>query len=224
MSALLLVNEIFETIQGEGAHSGTPAVFIRLQGCPVGCPWCDTKHTWQHGTSDERSSAKILEKTVSAPTWAAFKTEQLLDVVTTLRPRHVVITGGEPCLYDLETLTVALIEGAGRRVQIETSGTQPVRVDRRTWVTVSPKISMPGGFSVRPDALARANEIKMPVGRTDDIENLLALLAAGHHQPGVPVFLQPLSTLRKATELCIAAASAHDFRISVQLHALLGWR
>ena len=224
MRALLPVNEIFETIQGEGAHSGTPAVFIRLQGCPVGCPWCDTKHTWERGASGERNCANILEKTISAPTWAPFDTENLLDVVTTLRPRHVVITGGEPCLHDLEPLTAALIELAGRRVQIETSGTQPIRADRRTWVTVSPKIAMPGGFKVRPDALARADEIKMPVGRPEDIENLLVLLAAERHQPSVPVFLQPLSTSRKATELCVAAASANDFRISVQLHALLGWR
>ena len=38
---------MFETIQGEGAHTGVPSIFVRLQGCPVGCPWCDTKHTWE---------------------------------------------------------------------------------------------------------------------------------------------------------------------------------
>ena len=42
----LNINEMFETIQGEGAHTGIPSIFVRLQGCPVGCPWCDTKHTW----------------------------------------------------------------------------------------------------------------------------------------------------------------------------------
>ncbi len=46
MSNTVFVNEIFETIQGEATYTGTPAVFVRLQGCPVGCPWCDTKHTW----------------------------------------------------------------------------------------------------------------------------------------------------------------------------------
>ena len=43
----LNINEMFETIQGEGAHTGIPSIFVRLQGCPVGCPWCDTKHTWE---------------------------------------------------------------------------------------------------------------------------------------------------------------------------------
>ena len=45
-SITLSINEMFETIQGEGAHTGIPSIFVRLQGCPVGCPWCDTKHTW----------------------------------------------------------------------------------------------------------------------------------------------------------------------------------
>ena len=40
------INEIFQTIQGEGVFTGLPAIFVRLQGCPVGCPWCDTRHTW----------------------------------------------------------------------------------------------------------------------------------------------------------------------------------
>ena len=43
---MLKINEIFDTIQGEAYFTGTPATFIRLQGCPVGCAWCDTKHTW----------------------------------------------------------------------------------------------------------------------------------------------------------------------------------
>ncbi|PTA21507.1 hypothetical protein C9E21_29480 [Escherichia coli] len=41
------INEMFQTLQGEGYFTGVPAIFIRLQGCPVGCAWCDTKHTWE---------------------------------------------------------------------------------------------------------------------------------------------------------------------------------
>ncbi len=41
------INEMFQTLQGEGYFTGVPAIFIRLQGCPVGCSWCDTKHTWE---------------------------------------------------------------------------------------------------------------------------------------------------------------------------------
>ena len=46
---MLKINEIFDTIQGEAYFTGTPATFIRLQGCPVGCNWCDTKHTGSEG-------------------------------------------------------------------------------------------------------------------------------------------------------------------------------
>jgi 7-carboxy-7-deazaguanine synthase len=220
----LLVNEMFQTIQGEGTHAGTPSVFIRLQGCPVGCPWCDTRFTWHTAAVREVSVDTMIAKDRSGDaSWATADTDAIMTLVDRFQARHVVITGGEPCLYDLRPLTQRLLE-AGRRVQIETSGTHAVAADARTWVTVSPKIAMPGGFPVRPDALARADEIKMPVGRQADIDTLLDLLGQAHHRPNVPVFLQPLSTSRKATELCAAAALAHDFRLSVQLHALLGWR
>ncbi|MFZ6043504.1 7-carboxy-7-deazaguanine synthase QueE, partial [Vibrio natriegens] len=77
--------------------------------------------------------------------------------------KHVVITGGEPCLYDLVPLTEAL-EQAGFRCQIETSGTSEVKATANTWVTVSPKINMKAKLPVLPSALERADEIKHPVG------------------------------------------------------------
>ena len=55
---MLKINEIFDTIQGEAFYTGTPATFIRLQGCPVGCHWCDTKHTWSEGTEKLRIELK----------------------------------------------------------------------------------------------------------------------------------------------------------------------
>lgn len=49
------INEMFQTLQGEGVYTGVPAIFIRLQGCPVGCSWCDTKHTWDKLANRETS-------------------------------------------------------------------------------------------------------------------------------------------------------------------------
>ena len=83
---------------------------------------------------------------------------------------------------------------------------------------------MPGGFTVRPDAVARADEIKWPVGSPRDVEALLRFLDQHRPNPKLPIWLQPLSKSLKATALCIAAATEHGWRVSVQTHAFLGLR
>ena len=220
----LPVNEVFTTIQGEGLMVGTPASFVRLQGCPVGCPWCDTRFTWHLNIARRIPAADVLNKQESGTeTWAAMTVPEIVEAVSISKAGLIVITGGEPCAHDLTGLTAALHE-AGKRTQIETSGTHEIRCDERTHVTVSPKLNMPGGFDVRDDALARADEIKFPVGKLDDIIRLLELLAREKHQPGTPILLQPISRSSRALELCVMNATANNWRVSVQLHALTGWR
>jgi 7-carboxy-7-deazaguanine synthase len=215
------VNEIFATIQGEGWHTGRPAVFIRLQGCPVGCPWCDTKHTWAHLPGQQVELADIIDKPAADSHWAPCSPEELLEVVRDRDPiQHVVITGGEPCMFDLEPLTATLNQ-EGYFTQIETSGTFEVRSTLLTWVTVSPKLAMPGGFDVRTDALARADEIKMPVGKPRDLERLEALLPSC--RANVHVCVQPLSLSPAATRLCHDTALKRGYAMSVQVHRILGW-
>lgn len=225
MTEQLAVNEVFDTMQGEAMHTGTPATFVRLQGCAVGCPWCDTKHTWDTDPAHAVSTEAMLAKQADAPTYALLDVDDLVDLVAARTPKAVVITGGEPCASDLVRLTTGLF-AKKRLVQVETSGTQPVRVARSAWVTLSPKVGMPGGFKVLPEAVRRADEIKWPVGKPADVDALRGFLrehksAAGYDQP---VWLQPLSRSPKATELCIAAATEHGWRVSVQVHALLGVR
>lgn len=219
---MLPVNEIFETIQGEAAFTGTPSVFVRLQGCPVGCPWCDTKHTWEVNPAFEVRAATMMSKVDDAPTYSNMTTDQLLVAIKYFSARHIVLTGGEPCLYDLNELTAALI-ASGRTVQIETSGTHQVKAHPDTWVTVSPKQAMPGGYAVLDDALARANEIKHPVGKLKDIDNIAQSIAP-KTPAGVHIWLQPLSQSEKATELCIREATQRNWRLSVQTHKYLGVR
>lgn len=220
----LAVNEVFDTIQGEATHTGTPATFLRLQGCAVGCPWCDTKHTWSVDPEHEIAEDEMLAKVVDAPTYANMAVKDIVRVVAPRTPRSVVITGGEPCNNDLTELTAALF-ARKRLVQVETSGTRDIRVASSTWVTLSPKLDMPGGFTVGHKAVERANEIKWPVGKADHVDTLLAFIArhgpaAGHK----PIWLQPLSRSPKATEVCVAAATQHGFRVSIQVHALIGVR
>jgi 7-carboxy-7-deazaguanine synthase len=213
------VNELFTTIQGEGSFTGTPATFVRLQGCPVGCAWCDTKHTWflneEHVVSD-----LDLDETGESDRYAWMESDRIISRTDT---RHVVLTGGEPCLYDLTELTSRLLDKA-HSVQIETSGTHEVRAHPDTFVTVAPKVGMPGGFSLSDSALARANEIKMPVGRMRDISVLEDLLERRRIPATTPIYLAPLSMSKKATELCVAEAIKHDWHLSIQTHKFLGLR
>ena len=214
----LRINEVFQTLQGEGHWVGTPSTFIRLQGCEVCCPWCDTKHTWPAANERKRiEPAAMLAKEDSAPTWAYMQTEDLVADVLVLKPRHFVITGGEPCEQDIYDLTVLLSRQG--RVQIETSGTRPVIVAFDTWVTVSPKFDMPGGLPVLDQALDRANEIKMPVSCPADIAKLYDRLnAMGDRCLEAVVELQPVSLDGEATKLCIEACIEYDWRLSLQTH------
>ncbi len=113
---------MFETIQGEGVFTGVPAVFVRLQICPVGCSWCDTKQTWEALEEDETSVGDILVKTSDTPTWASVDADDLVAWYKkqNYTAKHIVITGGEPCIYDLVPLTQAF-ENIGCQCQIETS-------------------------------------------------------------------------------------------------------
>lgn len=215
------VNELFETIQGEASFTGAPSLFIRLQGCDVGCPWCDTKYTWTVEPTQQVDRMAMIGKAGDDARYALLSEQDLVEIAIKVRARHVVITGGEPAQYDLLGLTAALIN-LGKTVQIETSGTEPLRVAAGTWVTLSPKINMPGGKVVLEGAIARADEIKVPVGKPADIETAREIIDA--RRPAAIVWLQPLSMSTKATELCIAAATANGWRVSIQTHRFLGVR
>lgn len=128
------VNEIFYSLQGEGFHTGTASVFIRLSGCNLRCPFCDT----DHAAGKEMTEEEIVDRAAEFPA------------------RHVVITGGEPSLF----LTESIVEGlhrAGKYVAVETNGTHPLpqNVD---WITLSPKDAF---VAHAAPVLERCNEIKV---------------------------------------------------------------
>jgi len=214
---MILISEVFQTIQGEATHAGKPSVFLRLQYCPVGCPWCDTKYTWAKDKVDEPRDNVFTRQEV--PGGIEWDEQELIEAIKLrFTARHLVLTGGEPCaqpIFDL--LTAAL--NAGFTTQIETSGTFAIHVPKATFVTVSPKIDMPGGKTVLRESLHRANEVKHPVGRSADVEKLDALL--GDYKPPM-VWLQPLSQSEKATDLCVEVCMARNWRISIQLHKYVG--
>ncbi|MBZ9613598.1 7-carboxy-7-deazaguanine synthase QueE [Rheinheimera maricola] len=216
------VNEVFETIQGEGSFTGAPAIFIRLQGCPVGCSWCDTKHTWEIKDELRQPLGDIVIKTSETEHWAGVSAEDLMALFSRegYQAKHVVITGGEPCMYDLNPLCEVL-HSKGYSTQIETSGTFTIKAPAQTWVTVSPKVNMAGGYKMLQSALDRANEIKHPVAMQKHIDELLQLLQHTDTTAKL-IYLQPISQQRRATELAIALCKQHNWRLSVQVHKYLG--
>ncbi|MGV0832663.1 7-carboxy-7-deazaguanine synthase QueE [Empedobacter brevis] len=118
---LLPVMEHFYTIQGEGMYTGVASYFIRLGGCDVGCHWCDVKDSWD---ADKHPLTNV---------------DELVDLATS-QAKTIIITGGEPLMWDLAYLTQKLHE-KGARIHIETSGAYPLsgEID---WVCLSPKKTM----------------------------------------------------------------------------------
>ena len=113
------INEIFYSLQGEGFHTGTPAVFVRFSGCNLKCPFCDTRHEEGKLMTDGEILAEVLKY-----------------------PAHlVVLTGGEPTLW-IDRDFVRMLQEAGKYVSIETNGTHQLP-DNLDWVTCSPKEGAP---------------------------------------------------------------------------------
>ncbi len=107
----------------------------------------------------------ILAKTKESDKWGAASSEDLLAVINRqgYTARHVVITGGEPCIHDLMPLT-DLLEKSGFSCQIETSGTHEVRCTPNTRVTVSPKVNMRGGYDVLSLRWSAPMKSSIPLG------------------------------------------------------------
>jgi 7-carboxy-7-deazaguanine synthase len=143
---VLPVMEHFYTIQGEGFHSGRAAYFIRLAGCDVGCVWCDVKESW------EVSDSQFL------------KIDFLMTEIQKSGTDFVVITGGEPAMYNLSFI-VSLLKDKDIEVAIETSGTHPL-TGNVNWYCFSPK-----KFK-KPveEAYVKANELKVIVYHESDFK------------------------------------------------------
>ena len=146
MSVKLPLMELFYTIQGEGFHQGKAAVFIRLAGCDVGCIWCDVKESW--------------------PTkgYPMLSEDEIIDQVIGFNSRLVVITGGEPLMYDLNSLTEKLRK-EGFATHLETSGAYS-NSGKWDWFCFSPKKFM----EPLPEIPGLADELKIIVYNKSDIK------------------------------------------------------
>ncbi len=139
------VMESFYTIQGEGHYTGRPAYFIRTGGCDVGCVWCDVKESWEASNHPDTSL------------------DTLISNVNESKSNFVVLTGGEPAMYDLSAL-VDNLQKNGKEVAIETSGCYQLNgnVD---WYCFSPKKFKPPV----QEAYQRADELKVVIFHKSDL-------------------------------------------------------
>ena len=192
------VMERFPTLQGEGAWTGHPAWFIRLGGCDVGCSWCDVKESWPVEAHPQVAVNLLVKEAVASGL------------------PMVVVTGGEPCMHNLDALTAGLSD-AGLKVHLETSGAHPVS-GTWDWVTLSPKKFK----ACRPEWYLEADELKVVVVNDHDLtwaEENAAQLA-----PGALKFLQPEWDRRdKVMDRVIQRIQdAPGWRLSLQTHKFIG--
>tara|TARA_Y100000385_G_scaffold291191_1_gene367760 strand:+ start:3060 stop:3683 length:624 start_codon:yes stop_codon:yes gene_type:complete len=140
------IMEAFYSLQGEGYYAGRPAYFIRLAGCDIGCVWCDVKESWTAQKKQIQSIESIVSKCVTCDT------------------NFVVITGGEPAMYDISYLVKALQKNK-MEVAIETSGAYKLS-SQIDWYCFSPKkFKFPC-----EEAYERADELKIIVFNKSDLK------------------------------------------------------
>lgn len=196
---ILPLMEAFYSLQGEGFYKGTAAYFIRLGGCDVGCHWCDVKESWA-----AEAHPLVPVDTIVTDALAHSKT--------------MIITGGEPLMWNLDLLTEKL-RAAGARTHIETSGAHPLS-GTFDWICLSPKkIKRPVG-----DVLQKANELKMVIYNNNDF--LFAEEMAAQVSPGCLLYLQPeWSKRNKVIPKIVDYVMAHpQWKASLQMHKYLDIR
>lgn len=193
------VNEIFYSLQGEGYHSGVPAVFVRFSGCNLRCPFCDTDHSSGSGMTDDEIVAEINRY-----------------------PAHwIILTGGEPSLQIDEDFLQTLHNATGKRIAIETNGTNalPNGID---WITVSPKTGIGGNVEL-PLRVAFADEIKV----VDTGQPLEPYFTLDCRRDSTLMYLQPCfvgdpDTLRANISRTVNRVLADPrWRLSAQTHRFL---
>ena len=207
------IAELFYSIQGEGVTAGLPAVFIRLQGCSVGCAWCDTKYSWDPAGGKEVSLESLVAETEAFPC------------------RRVVITGGEPLESALFAPLAKALKARGFTVDVETSGTLPppaVAVDQ--W-NVSVKLvgsGVPEARRISAGAirafLALESWWKFVVVDRRDVAEVLRL-AERFAIPRGRILLMPEGVRREEilerSRWVVEECRRYGFRYSPRLHILL---
>lgn len=191
------VNEIFYSLQGEGRWMGRPAVFVRMSGCNLKCPFCDTDFRGYREMSADDILSKCLEEGGEC--------------------RFIVFTGGEPSLQVDEQL-IATLHQAGYYLSMETNGTHaiPEGID---WVTCSPKVDFTEGGEL---VVRKVDELKLIFDGEHEVSDHGIACAFRYLQP-CDVGNDSRNYLILSE--CIKYIKAHpEWQLSVQMHKIVGIR
>ncbi len=218
MNSSVPVVETFHSIQGEGNHAGRSAFFIRLAGCKVGCPWCDTKDSWDETSHPQKTILDIAGETKRAvANGAAF----------------IVITGGEPLHQNLDLLCNEIRKSTKSNTQVsvpihlETSGVNPIS-GNPNWITLSPKRHSPP----RLNNLKLCNELKVIIHEVADLKfaekiaqqaiKLKSSKEESTFSKDLVLFLQPRWQSVNGLNLALEHVKHHpQWRLSLQIHKWL---
>lgn len=198
MNQELPLMEHFYTLQGEGKYMGHAAYFIRLGGCDVACSWCDVKESWDMNLHPKMSISTICKFIKDSGTQIA------------------VITGGEPTMHALESLTSS-IKDLGVRTHIETSGTN-ILTGTWDWICFSPKrFKKP-----LEEYYSLAHELKIIITHKNDLR--WALEFESKMNSNCQLYIQPEWNNRQEMEpLCIDFIKDNPtWALSLQTHKYLG--
>ena len=211
MESSLPVVECFHSLQGEGEHAGRSAYFIRLASCKVGCPWCDTKDSWNSELHPQQSLIDLSTQTAKAQEEGA---------------AFVVITGGEPLHHNLDDLCKEIrkstlnLEKKSIPIHLETSGVD-VLSGNPDWITLSPKRHSPP----RLDNLLSCQELKVVIQNAEDLlfAKTMADLIKNNGKIKPQLFLQAGWENEEGQTLAIKFVKNNpDWRLSMQTHKWLG--
>lgn len=209
------VKKIWHTFQGEGPYQGHPAIFIRLAGCNLECPGCDTEYT--------------QDRKLCNPGHIVMKCNKL---ATSLQTSLVVITGGEPFRQNIVPLVNQLFL-SGYDVQIETNGTLFISNLPYPKLTI---VCSPKTPKINPDLephidywkyVLDADHVDKEDGLPTSVLGLNLKPARPHPESDVPIYVQPMDShdeeqTNKNAAATINSCIKHNYRISIQLHKILG--